>query len=509
MAHFAKINLHSFRSLLLIFPAVILLTNTSCAGSVREPSVSGQFYPNDPKELKHTISHFLSQADIKKPTGSVLGILAPHAGYIYSGRTAAYSFKLLSYADPDTIVIIGHDSNSPDIIAFLPSAHYFKTPLGNAPVDADMVSSMVKFHKNIVINDSVHSREHTVEVQLPFIQYLNKRASIVPVIFGYPTVEKCKILADAILKCSKNKEIIILASTDMSHYPKYDTAKKVDSSTIEAIKTMDIHNLFAHLKNQEKKGYSNLQTALCARGGVGTAMLFAKSKGATKARFLNYSNSGDAPMPYGRKSSVVGYCSVVFLNEEEKPNMSEFSIKPKNQSILLKIARDTIKTYLNTGQIPDFSSNDPELNQNAAVFVTLHTKEGHRLRGCIGTTVAHLPLHKAVQQYAIASATQDYRFHPLKESELPGVNIEISVLSPMQEVKSDKDVIQNIHGVMIKRGSRSGLFLPQVWEHFSNKADFLSELCSQKAGLSRDAYKDPKTGIYVFTVFAFEEQPHR
>lgn len=184
--------------------------------------------------------------------------------------------------------------------------------------------------------------------------------------------------------------------------------------------------------------------------------------------------------------------------------MNKFIISEKNQKELLKIARGSVQQYLTSDKLPSYTITDPELTGNAAVFVTL-TEHGN-LRGCIGTVVPQEPLYRAVSRMAIAAATEDTRFPPVTQDELPDIRFEISVLSPMARVNSADDIKQNSHGVMVRRGKRCGLFLPQVWEHFKTKEDFLCELCWQKAGLEPAAWKDSDTELHVFTVFAFEEK---
>lgn len=182
---------------------------------------------------------------------------------------------------------------------------------------------------------------------------------------------------------------------------------------------------------------------------------------------------------------------------------SKFSVSEKNQKELLAIARQSIDYYLKNGKEKTFETMETGLLTPAAVFVTL-TQKG-QLRGCIGTLEPRAPLFQTVASFAVAAAVHDSRFNPLTTNELPLTHIEISVLSPMDRVKSGDEIKQNIHGVVVKQGSRSGLFLPQVWEHFSTKEDFMDELCRQKAHLPANAWKDPKTELLVFTVFAFED----
>ena len=183
--------------------------------------------------------------------------------------------------------------------------------------------------------------------------------------------------------------------------------------------------------------------------------------------------------------------------------MNEFKISEKNQKELLSIARNSIETYLKTGKFPKLSSTDKEMQTPAAVFVTL--TEHDSLRGCIGTTAARYPLYQAVSQLAVSAAVEDTRFNPVTIAELKDIRIEISVLSPLERVKSADEIKPNYNGVVVQKGGRCGLFLPQVWEQLPDKKSFMDELCCQKAGLSAGAWKDKETELSTFTVFAFKE----
>lgn len=289
-----------------------LFLNATAEDNIRPPSVAGSFYPGSESELRAVITGFLNNTPDEKPAGDIFAAVAPHAGYVYSGAIAARTFKQLADVDFDTIVIIGHEYPYEDYVAFLSPADYFKTPLGLMEVDRDMVNKMLKFNRGIRSSESVHSQDHSIEVQLPFLQVLGKKCKIVPIIFGKSTAKNCRILADAIIDAAGDKNVFVLSSTDMSHYPTYEDANKVDKSTLEMLKTMDVDKIFTHLDVQVRKSsISGLETALCSRGGLGTAILFAKAKGADQAQVLYYANSGD--VSFGSKDSVVGYSSVLFV----------------------------------------------------------------------------------------------------------------------------------------------------------------------------------------------------
>jgi len=280
----------------------------------RRPAVAGAFYAGNPDRLRATVKRFLDKVPDVKPAGEILAALAPHAGYRFSGQVAAYSHKLLGDVDFDTAVIIGHDSHAPGVVAFICPVDYFETPLGSVPVDTQMAAKMLKFHRGIRADRSIHAREHTVEVQLPFLQFFGRKCEIIPILFGDPTVEHCRILADAILSAAGGKKVLVLASTDLSHYPSYEHAQEVDNSTLETLRSLDVRKLYAHLKTEEsKRSIPGLRTAMCARGGVGTAMFFAEARGADHVQILRCANSGDVPA--GDRHRVVGYCSVLIVKK--------------------------------------------------------------------------------------------------------------------------------------------------------------------------------------------------
>jgi len=184
--------------------------------------------------------------------------------------------------------------------------------------------------------------------------------------------------------------------------------------------------------------------------------------------------------------------------------MEEFTISQEGKDFLLEVARESIESFLKDGSKKNIKTNDAQLNALAAVFVTL--KKNNNLRGCIGTTVACEPLYKAVAQMAVSAAIEDSRFNEVSLEELNDIKIEISVLSPLTRVEGAEKIRQNVDGVMVKKGNRSGLFLPQVWQQLPSKEEFLGELCYQKAGIESDAWKDEKTELYTFSVVSFEEK---
>ena len=282
-------------------------------GNIRLPAVAGAFYPGSPSQLRRTITKLLDSVPDIRPAGKIVAAVAPHAGYSYSGEVAAYTHKLLSTVHFDTLIIIGHDTYR-NAVAFTCPFDYFQTPLGKMQVDREMTAKMHQFNQGIKAHRSFHARDHTVEVHLPFLQVLGRQCKIIPILFGNPTVESCRILSDAILATAGKRTVFVLASTDMSHYPPYESAREVDNATLEVLWSLDVSKLFTHLAKQETLTFvPNLQTAMCAKGAVGTAILFARAHGADHAQILRYANSGD--IPGGDKRSVVGYSSVLMVKK--------------------------------------------------------------------------------------------------------------------------------------------------------------------------------------------------
>ncbi|MBD3270971.1 MAG: AmmeMemoRadiSam system protein A, partial [Elusimicrobia bacterium] len=363
-----------------------------------------------------------------------------------------------------------------------------------------------------------HRQEHSIEAELPFLQRTLKNWDLVPILMGNPSLDVCKDIGIAIAKVTQNKKAVIIASADMSHFPSYDNANMVDKNAIKGLENLDPTKLKQRIDNLMAQNIPGLACVFCGEGAVYTTMYASKARGAYETKILNYANSGDTPV--GDKNRVVGYVAAVFIKKPPRgstmpsnhqdagqmPDTQGFSIRPENRKVLLNIARKSISTFLNEKKLPRVDAReDDELQNNAAVFVTL-TKKGN-LRGCIGTTEARYPLIDAINQLAVGAAFQDYRFTPVTADELDDIHIEISVLSPLEKIKNPDKIKPGLHGVVVQKGNRSGLFLPQVWEHFPNdKEAFMGELCWQKAGLSRDAWKeDPDVELYTFTVFSFEE----
>lgn len=469
---------------------------------VRQARWSGQFYDSSPKVLRDSVEGFLKNVDQEKLPGKLIALISPHAGYVYSGQVAAYAYRQLEGEDFDTVIILGPSHRVPVKGASVYAKGWWKTPLGKVKVDSELTKEIISKHQLFHFDEKAHKDEHSLEVQLPFLQETLKDFKIVPIVVNDSSAELCQLLADAIMGSKGKKRILIIASTDMSHFHPYGRACLIDGVAIRDLENFNLDSLRKHVISGK--------TELCGGAAVFTAILAAKAWGANSVKLLKYANSGDVTEEKGR---VVGYGAFAIMHLEEgemtpeleEEKRGEKMLNEKQQKILLGIARKTIEEYIRSRKIPEFNVEDPMLKEKRGVFVTLRKKG--MLRGCIGYIMPLEELYKAVSKMAIQSSTGDPRFPPVRPEELNEVEIEISVLTVPERINSVDEIEMGKHGVIVKRGSNQGVFLPQVaTETGWSKEEFLNRLCYDKAHLPADAWKDKDTEIYTFSAQVFEEE---
>ena len=483
--------------------------DTVAPASIRPPAVAGQFYTDDPTRLAAEVKAFIEAAGTPDISGDLIALIAPHAGYTYSGAVAGYSYAPLQGRSYNTVILVGPSHRGiPLAGAALSSREFWETPLGRVPVNREMTDRLLAANTNIKLSDLAHRQEHSLETQLPFLQTVLKDFSIVPIVLSDFGRHNTLPLGEAIASVADEKTFII-ASTDLSHYPVAASASEVDHIILDAIATFDVDKVYATDAAQLARGIENLHCTCCGLGAVVAVMHAAKLLGATEAKVLHYANSADVdPRSADR---CVGYGSVILTGTRKPPGdiatsaaTLQTELNRAQQQYLLSLARETIETFLDQAVVPEIATDDPAMHAKRAVFVTL-TKDGH-LRGCIGQIMARHPLAAAVREAAVSAAVRDHRFGPVVPGELPKIHIEISVLSPFMPVDGYEQVEVGKHGVLIKRGRRSGVFLPQIApEQGWDRTQMLENLCAHKAGLPKDAYKDPETELYVFTAQVFGE----
>lgn len=472
----------------------------------RKAYAAGRFYTNNPTELKAQLQQLFSKPVRKKAENTPLAIVVPHAGYVFSGAVAASAYNQI---DPnrkfERIFIIGSSHTMAFSGASVYCTGHYETPLGRVKVDLELANQLVSGNKILNNNPDPHVFEHSLEVQLPFLQYhMHTDYQIVPVIIGSSTAETAKKLA-AVLKPYLNEKNLFVISSDFSHYPNYTDANVVDRLTAEAIQTNNPAKLLAALDRNEQKNIPGLVTSLCGWSSVLTLLYMTEKMPALTVDLLQYKNSGDTA--YGDKDRVVGYWALSFTQGKANNQAGEFSISSKDQQFLLKLAREAITGYLKKGTTPEIdpASLSRTVNTPCGAFVTL--TKNHILRGCIGRFEPEQPLWKVVQSMAVAAATQDHRFSPVQPGELSQLEIELSVLSPLKRIKSANEFILGKHGIYMKKGTSTGTFLPQVATSTGwSKEEFLGHCAEDKAGIGWNGWKTAELYTYEALVFGEGEE---
>jgi len=491
----------------LVFVFIIILFLTACSveqasndmpKEIRPPAVAGQFYPAAAEEITEQINGYLKQASTPPVAGEIKAIIVPHAGYDFSGQVAAYAFKLLEGVKINTAVLIGNSHTAYFDGAAIDSSDVWQTPLGQVAVDKELADKLIKADSAIKYDASVHGQDHVLEVEIPFLQVvLAGNFKIVPIMLGNKADDSYKKLAKA-LKDNLGENDVVVVSSDMSHYPKHEDANKIDRGALEKIKSGKVDELEKYVESVENSGVANEQTVLCGIDAVKTLLELARLSGWDKIEVLKYLNSGDVS-GIGDKNRVVGYGAVAFAQIQTAGGLNR-----EQRELLLTMAKETVESFVTTGQAPEFDVTDERLKQKQGAFVTL-TKNG-QLRGCIGQIVpTDEPLWQVVREMAVAACSEDGRFNPVEKSELDELEYEVSVLSAPEAIDDWKKIELGKQGVIIRKGGRSGVFLPQVaTETGWTLEEFLGQLCSQKAGLSPSCYKDKDTEIQIFSAQVFK-----
>ena len=493
-----------FLTALLMF-LIIMPRPASADPKIKQPNVSGQFYQADPRRLAADIDKYFHEAGNGPSDRRIDIIIAPHAGYMYSGGVAAYSFKSVRQRQVKTIVILApsHYVGFDGISVWDEGG--FETPLGVVPVDAQFTEQLIASHEKFYFAPRAFEVEHSLEVEIPFLQKTFKDFKIVPVIMGQPSFELLGAFAKSLNKIIGNRsDVLIVVSSDLSHYHDDAFARTMDRHTLQAVQTLKAEQVWNECRARSME--------MCGCVPVTAAILYARERGLSEAEVLRYANSGDVT---GDKDKVVGYASIVIYGKggknastsaQEHATSEKSALTTEQKRTLLDIARKTIDLYVSAGRKMEVGDVDSRLALNEGAFVTIH-KNG-QLRGCIGNIVTQKPLYMTVRDMAIAAAVEDPRFPKVQPEELDQINVEVSVLSLPRVIRDVGEIELGTHGVIVSKGPlHYGVFLPQVAEETNwTKEEFLSQLCAQKAHLPPGAWKDPGTKIEVFTADVFSEK---
>jgi AmmeMemoRadiSam system protein B/AmmeMemoRadiSam system protein A len=467
----------------------------------RQPVAAGSFYPADKETLTADLKKLFENCKKSPQNRNVRAIISPHAGYVYSGKIAASAFASIPVnAEYKNIFIIG----SSHVMSFDGASVYntgdYITPIGKVAVNHDIADKLIRENKVFNFPVTAHLKEHSLEVQLPFIQYCFKgKPLIIPIIIGTDNENTIKKIADA-LKPWFTPENLFVISSDFSHYPPYKEAVEADNFIAESIVSGNPVTFLNALRQNSAKQIKGLATSMCGWTS-GLALLYlAEGNSQLEFRLIDYCNSGDSP--YGGKNEVVGYhaISLVEKNTKAEPVAAagkEFSFNEEEKRLLFTIAKSSVKSMLTDNKkLPLDEKTMPEkFRIPMGVFVTL--KIDGALRGCIGRFISSDPLYKVVQASALSSAFEDPRFSPLTKEEFEKTDFEITVLGPLKKINNISEIVLGKHGIYIKKDFRSGTMLPQVaTENKWTVVEFLGYTSRDKAGLGWDGWRDAEIFIY-------------
>ncbi|MFW6160084.1 MAG: AmmeMemoRadiSam system protein B [Acidobacteriota bacterium] len=456
---------------------------------VRKAVWAGQFYPENPQQLRSLIEGWYVRIAPSSENKHIRVLFAPHAAYIYSGEVAAIAYRQVQGAAFTTIIIIAPAHHFGFRGASVFPAGEYETPLGRVEVD-EKTANFIKKTTGFSYVSAAHQKEHAIEVQLPFIKIALPEAKIVPIVMGSPERRTIQKLADALHKLPDKENMLVVVSTDLSHYFSKEKARSIDLETQKLVKNLRADAVIRKLERGEN--------FMCGAGPVAAALLYGKKLSKPSVELLSYTDSSEAGGPADR---VVGYMAAILYQENSSP--PSFSLNRKEKAELLYLAREAMSLYVREKKILNYSTSNSRFNTPRGAFVTL--KKNNQLRGCIGFVESGLPLYQSIIQASVYASSRDTRFKPVTPEELESIEVEISVLSPLKKIMGPEWIHVGRHGLVIAKGERNGLLLPQVaTENHWDRETFLRQACL-KAGLRANAWK---TGaeIYTFEALVFAEK---
>jgi AmmeMemoRadiSam system protein B/AmmeMemoRadiSam system protein A len=449
--------------------------------SVRKPAVAGQFYAGNADQLKREIEKYCAGGAADGLSSRLL--ICPHAGYVFSGPVAGKGYAALD-RNVKTVILLGPSHHAWFEGLAVPKEKAFHTPLGNVPIDQDKMKRLLA-HPNVRVNSEAHDPEHSVEVQVPFLQVMLKNFSIVPVLTGNITPESAAEIIFPLI----DDQTAVIASSDLSHYKAQAEARTTDDKTIGTI------------MSDNATGFLDA----CGEMPVRIVMIIAHKMG-LKPKLLDARTSYDTYPQYGSNDRVVGYASIVYVKQNHPQKVSpgiipnEAGLTKETKDFLLTLARKSLAAAVK-GEKPPIPENIPAITrEERGCFVTLTVN--NELRGCIGYIEPIKPLYQAVIENAKNAALSDPRFPRVTVRELPMIKVEVSVLTKpvVLEHSGPQDLLDklvpDVDGVILQKGMHQSTYLPQVWEHFSgDKTAFLKNL-SLKAGMDADGWKTSNVKRY-------------
>jgi len=450
----------------------------------REAAVSGVFYPLNKQQLQNDVHTYLGGATPSEKTHNK-AFIVPHAGYKYSANVASKAYINLK-KNYKNIFIIASSHHYTYSGASVYTKGDYKTPLGKVALNLELAKKLVRENALFSYKEKAHNKEHSIEVQLPFLQTLyQKGLKIVPILIGTKSTKEIHTIAKILQPYFQSDENLFIISSDFSHYPNYERANYLDKQTIDTIlskRPSAFVDLLIQNDNDKKA-----DTLACGWSSV-LMLMYMTQNPKYQYELLKYANSGD--VLGSSKKRVVGYGAIKVY---EKP----FYLSKNEKRILKEIAKNTLYEAVLNAKVLSLDSRDfpAKLKTPYGAFVTLYKNE--KLRGCIGTFEPKEPLYKVIQQMSISSAFHDTRFQPVSKEELSQIRIKISVLTPRKKITSLDEIVISKHGVYLQKGSKNGTYLPHVATQMGWDAKTFVQSCAQnKAGLDKDEYKDAEVFIY-------------
>lgn len=463
---------------------------------IRPATVAGAFYPASAEELKSMLNDYLKDQKTPVIKTDIFALIAPHAGYIYSGAVAGRAYYHLENHRYDAIIIIAPSHQKYFVGSSVFSGDGYATPLGISKVDKALADSIASYGGLVKLSMDGHSwkdslNEHAIEVQIPFLQTVQPNVPIVPIVMGSQDYQTVNQLMSAIVSAVKksHKKVLIVASSDLSHYHTYDEAKQLDLDVAKAFQFFDYFKLETMLFARKLEA--------CGGGPIITAMMAAEQLGGTIAYPVQYANSGDTPAGKDHKDRVVGYFSGLILSSPGMDNLMLPPLSDDDKQELLQYAKSSVEnTVKNIETNKSMEMLPTGLARYYTGFVTI--KKHGELRACMGHTFAQMPLYFEIGEVAKTAATSDFRFGPITIDELKDLEYEVTVLSRFKRITDTNEIKIGTHGLFIRYKSNSGLLLPQVaTERNWDTKTFLENLC-YKAGLPKDTYSNPDAELYIF-----------
>ena len=472
---------------------------------VRKPAAAGHFYPNDRGRLMEFLDQSLYESSDETFYNSVNAVIVPHAGYRFSGRIAARAFSQVNLNSVRRAIIIGPSHHVGFHGVSIAPYDSYRTPLGDIDVDVMACDNLFNSNQLFTHNEEAHRYEHSLEVELPFLQKIAPESKIIPLVTGELSLKEAREIANELLVWW-DADTLVVISSDFTHYGEQfgycPFSKKIASEKLEKLD----QGAICHILQKDTEGFVNYveKTGATICGRIPITILLALLETTTlalEAHLIDYTNSGKILNDY---TSSVSYASILTNNSHHVEEVvSPFNLTKRDKQVLLKLARDTIACKLK-GESVDLPCDAPAyLYERGTVFVTLRI-DG-KLRGCIGSIHTENSLIDSVIRHAGNAAFDDPRFSPLSPEEFRRITIEIACLSELRPINTIQQFILGKHGIILKQGNNRAVFLPQVpIEHKWDKETTLENL-ALKAGLNKTAWCQQRTTFFVFETVSFCE----